>query len=82
MAVQLCSATLAGQPSEGEYTHLLPSCLPSCTEFVWTGFERGPGCYRGRFCEKLPETSPRSGKANTSQVQDELTTCQDQANQR
>lgn len=36
--MQLCLATLVGQPSEGEYTHLLPSCLPCCVGFVWTGF--------------------------------------------
>ena len=32
MAVLLCSATLVGQPGEGEYASLLPSCPPCNTD--------------------------------------------------
>jgi len=28
------------------------------------------GSYRGDFCEKLPEASPMSNRANTNQLQD------------
>lgn len=70
MAVQLCSATLVGQPSEGEHTHLLPSCLPCCAGFVWTGFgSEGQDAIEVeslRICQK-------STRANASQVQDEPT---------
>lgn len=38
-----------------------------CTGFVWQGFG---GDIRGKFCEKLPETSPGFNGASASWLQD------------
>lgn len=68
MAVQLCSATLLGQPSEGEHTHLLPSCLPCCAGFVWTGFgSEGQDAIEVeslRICQKSTKPMPARSKMN------------------
>ena len=43
--------------------------VPVCIGFAWQGFG-SVGGYRGGFCEKLLEASPRSDGANANWLQD------------
>ena len=57
--------------------------LGHCVGFAWQGFgSRGVGANRGGCCEKLPEVSPMSDRANASRLQDGPAPGQCQANQR